>query len=233
MIEKEKVKSFFDNTELYLFQNAIIPIRKEILQNYLNSITNKNIIDIGCGDASVTSFLSENNRVTYLDMSDEMLQKAKKNIQSNLTNTTFINADIETLPSENTFDFVISIGLLAHVNDVTFTIKRLVELLNDNGVLVLQFTNANNILSIIIRLKNFILDKKMRYKSNLTRYKNIKVICSSFGLKKVKRIQYWAVFPGLNVLKYNCKIKFLRFLYRIFPFSFLGGENIVVFRKRQ
>ena len=82
-MEKMLVKKFFDNAQRYLNNNSEnINIRKLILGDMLKSINKDRILDVGCGDGSISIPLLDNdNQLTLLDFSHEMLKLAKLNVK--------------------------------------------------------------------------------------------------------------------------------------------------------
>jgi arsenite methyltransferase len=98
------------------------------------------IVDLGSG-AGIDVFLSANKvgksgRVIGIDMTDEMLQKARKNANDNCyTNVEFRKGDIERrIPVEdNTADLVISNCVINLTADKVATFKEIYRILNDDG----------------------------------------------------------------------------------------------------
>jgi ubiquinone/menaquinone biosynthesis C-methylase UbiE len=89
-----KSKIYFDNTDIYLRLNPVIKLRKKIIQEILVDQKNMQIIDIGCGNGELTKDFLCSNQVTFLDISNNMLTQAKKNIDAGyIKNATFINSD--------------------------------------------------------------------------------------------------------------------------------------------
>lgn len=89
------------------------------IRTVLENISFSNCLEIGCGTGKNTSWLiSKAQQVTALDFSVEMLEKAKKKIQSGKVN--FIQADINAewkLPSKN-YDLVTFSLVLEHISDL-------------------------------------------------------------------------------------------------------------------
>ena len=74
------VKVFFNNPDNYLTNNTGISLRKIILKNILGDIKKKSILDIGCGDGTLSKNYLGNNIITFLDFSENMINVAKKTI---------------------------------------------------------------------------------------------------------------------------------------------------------
>jgi arsenite methyltransferase len=98
------------------------------------------VVDLGSG-AGIDVFLSANQvglsgKVIGIDMTDKMLQKARKNAKDNgYTNVEFCKGDIERrIPVEdNTADLVISNCVINLTADKTATFKEIYRILKNDG----------------------------------------------------------------------------------------------------
>jgi predicted TPR repeat methyltransferase len=85
----DEVKSLFESPQPYLERRRYnINIRAETVQYFLRNREFTRILDIGCGDGSVSiPLLNPQPELTLLDLSANMLSAAQSNIPSNLSNT--------------------------------------------------------------------------------------------------------------------------------------------------
>src|ERR1700690_2623109 len=118
VVEKIKhVQHFFDEPKNYLARNSFdIRVRAETTEALLKGRRFATIMDVGCGDGSVSlPLLSAQSRLTLLDISPNMLSLAKSRVADDLTaNVELINADFMATPFEDgSFDLIICIGVLA------------------------------------------------------------------------------------------------------------------------
>ncbi len=103
------------------------------------------IVDLGSG-AGIDVFLSANKvtksgKVIGIDMTDEMLEKARKNAShSNYTNVEFRKGDIEkNIPvNDNTVDAVISNCVINLTTDKTSAFKEVYRILRKGGRMVIS-----------------------------------------------------------------------------------------------
>jgi len=124
----------------------------------LMSILPKNgqVLEVGCGSARLSVFLAERGYViTGLDYSMSALEVAQRNFEGmglasrlvgnneellldndqNVNIHRFVQGDATKLPfNDNTFDIVISTGLLEHFEDPSIVVKEMVRVLASNGV---------------------------------------------------------------------------------------------------
>jgi len=97
------------------------------------------VLDLGSGAGNdcfvARSIVGENGKVTGLDFTDEMIQKAKLNLaKTKFTNIEFVLGDIENMPFlENTFDVVISNCVLNLVPDKVKAFSEIYRVLKPGG----------------------------------------------------------------------------------------------------
>ena len=202
--KSEIVKEYFNNTDNYLKSNPEILLRTLLIKLNLPSIRNKKIIDVGCGNGELSLPFVNNNQITFVDFSEKMLEIVKLKIPYNfIGNTTLININIDQLDSNNKFDYIFAIGLLAHVESVESTFNSLSGLLAENGILVIQFTNRHNfsfkIISLLSKIKSF-FRRSNNLNLNYTTISNINKNLINNNLLNTKKITFWpSSIPGLMV----------------------------------
>lgn len=198
-----KAYAHFNNVDRYLRQRFDIDLRSEIVNELVGSPENATILDLGCGDGSISlQFQSENNALTLVDISENMLQRARLKIQPEYHGQVeLVQADVNSFSPEKKYDLILGIGLLAHVDSVKETIEKIAKLLKKNGLCLLQITDQGQAFTRILNNYNKILDKitgQFGYKRNTLSVKQLIDICNSSGLKLDKSRQYSIMFPGLT-----------------------------------
>ena len=103
------------------------------------SMKNKLVLDIGCGSGRFSEIaLSSGAIVVGIDYSNAV-DACWNNLKSN-PNFFVIQADIYNLPfSENSFDYIYSLGVLQHTPDVKKAFDALPKLLKNNGEICVDF----------------------------------------------------------------------------------------------
>ena len=101
------------------------------------------VLDIGCGLGRLAVKLATHNReVTGVDLSPEMIARARKEVQG-VEHLTFLCGDfLERNFTAQQFDFVISAAALHHMPE-TVAVPRMVELLRPGGRLVIHDVRSN------------------------------------------------------------------------------------------
>lgn len=148
--KNEKVKSFFDKTHIYLHKHFGIRVRMDIAADLLaDKISGKRMIDLGCGNGDVgLQFIDEAREVHFLDISDKMLDIVKEKVlNKNQDKVKFFNCDLEKFEITEKYDVLIAYGLLMHVNSPARSIAKMSEMLSDDGLLLIQYTNYTHPIS--------------------------------------------------------------------------------------
>jgi ubiquinone/menaquinone biosynthesis C-methylase UbiE len=197
----EKVKKFYDNeTGRYLAdryagetcEHFSYLARKRIVLDYLSGAEGK-ILDVGCGPAIFTKELLKLGLAPYsVDLSFEMLKKARSLVEKE-KNTSWTNSEIERLPfKDNCFDNVMSIGVIAYADDVSYAVHELVRVLKPGGELIIQCSNPMALTPAIIEIKDKVLRRKKRWDFSLTKYRfgTFRKVLESAGLQVEHKRSY-------------------------------------------
>ncbi len=101
------------------------------------------VLDIGCGDGTVTAVLAARvprGRVLGIDTSEEMIAFAKAKLPpTRISNLSFTIGDAASLKFDHDFDLVVSFSCLHWVQDQAAVLRGIHESLKPGGRIVLQF----------------------------------------------------------------------------------------------
>ena len=98
------------------------------------------ILEMGCGTGQLSLFLSRCNREIYaVDISNSSLKLGENfRKQNNINNTYFMKMDVFDLKfKRNSFDYVISNGVLHHTKNAKEAFKCLVEVTKPGGIIII------------------------------------------------------------------------------------------------
>lgn len=115
-------------------ENKTRDLEARALKETLSNISFRNCLEIGCGTGKNTEwYLQKAEQVTCVDLSEEMLSKAKEKILSN--NVEFIQFDINNdwNFTEKIFDLIGFSLVLEHIENLDHIFKEVYKRLNDNG----------------------------------------------------------------------------------------------------
>lgn len=204
------VKELFEDTALYLTYDYNLQIRKETLETFTKDLHYKSVLDMPCGTGSISlPLLDKTDKLTLIDISSNMLSMAEKNIPaSEKQKVVFINDDFFNLDiSDQTYDLVICLGLLAHVNSPEQLLNKLSKIIAPGGLLIIQNTDASHFYSYLIRfylgLKNII--SKQSYKLNKVKGSFVENNLTKNGFDLLKTYRYNQSFLGFSNLFTNKK----------------------------
>lgn len=221
-----EVKEFFENTSIYLSKNFGIRFRRNLVSDVLKGDEFESILDIGCGDGSISTALLNAKRNLYLlDLSANMLKIAASRIPDKFkANVIFQNSTLEDFSPGRKFDVIIAIGFLAHVSSVGDAIAKMKSLLNENGKLIIQFSDFNH---VVTRMNMKVRNKNRHQLQVLTR-SEIHSVLKKNSLVITKEIRFPTVAPGMGRLSNEFLYKLMNFIFKSRILSFYSSEYLIV-----
>jgi 2-polyprenyl-3-methyl-5-hydroxy-6-metoxy-1,4-benzoquinol methylase len=154
-MKKEEVKKFFEQTNIYFNYDYNIKIRTETVAEFIGDKRYNNVLDMPCGNGFISLKNSKQfNALTLVDFSENMIALAKQIAeQEKVTHVSFYCGDIfETNFNNEEFDLIISLGILAHIDDVDKFLNYIQSKVKKGGAIIIQNTNSNHFYSKLIRL---------------------------------------------------------------------------------
>ena len=121
----------FELAENILFRNSPF-LRKEF---DFASLAGKNVLDLGCGSGVLSIVLARNNAdVTAGDLTENAIKMTRENSNLQKEKIQIVRADAEYLSFANdTFDYVISWGVIHHSENTEKAICEVARILKPNG----------------------------------------------------------------------------------------------------
>lgn len=174
-MENKEVKTAFNNAADNYDTNRkeIIPHMDVYYQTAVEltkKFNNPSILDLGAGTGILTELLHQSHpqsRITLVDMSANMLDKAKNKF-NNIDNFTYIEDNYLTMDFKDNYDIIISSLSIHHLNDKEkYTLyKRIYQHLNNHGV----FINADEVIAPTDTLEKLYVEKETTHllKQDLT-----------------------------------------------------------------
>jgi ubiquinone/menaquinone biosynthesis C-methylase UbiE len=216
----EVIKEAFERPQWYLTKTAYnIRVRIETIKEFLGDRKPDNILDIGCGDGSLSlHLLAKSNRITLLDRSTSMLKIAKCSVSAEAQErVTIVNDAFMTAPlAEKSFDMILCVGVMAYVDDRRAFVKKIVSLLKPGGTLIMECTDGSHPVTYAIRgyaaLRRPLVSDK--FKTITKPSKDLLAICKDLGFKRLGGFRYSLPLPGLRkFLSQGFSQRAIRFLY--------------------
>ena len=120
--------------------------RLRIVMSYIqNVIPIEDILDFGCGSGVMLPFLAQNSKqVTAIDIDLIPIQRIQKYypLESNVQVMDSSKSPLTSLPT-HTFDFIIALDVLEHVDDLPRTLSELLNLLKPGGQIIVSGPTEN------------------------------------------------------------------------------------------
>lgn len=192
----EQVRSLFEIPAKYLSPRQYdIRIRVETVQKFTETLEFDDMLDIGCGDGSISlPLLSQCRRLTLLDLSNSMLNLASNRIPADrVSDVELINGDfMSTNLKPESFDIVFCIGVLAHVDSPAAIIRKVANLAKPGAWVILEFTDSFHFWGRPVVLYQHLL-KFLRpepYKLNRLSKLQILNLCQENGLSVSRLYRY-------------------------------------------
>ncbi len=144
------------------------------------------ILEVGIGTGKNIDYLNDKARVTGIDFSKKMLEKAKQKLtRTDRKNITLKKMDVENLDFEdNSFDYVITSSVFCSVPDPLKGLKEIKRVLKPTGKLVMvEHVLSNN--RLIASFENF-FNPLVRLITGVNINRNTKQKIIDSGLEVIK-----------------------------------------------
>ena len=206
--QEKQVRDFFERTDVYLRYNYNLRIRFETVRSFVGENHFYNVLDMPCGTGEITlPLLDRFDSLTLMDFSSNMVETARSHIppdqahKVNLIHENFYHYDFD----KKEFDLVVSLGILAHIDDPWRFLDLLTELVAPGGKLVIQNTDSRHWFSRLIRfyLGFRQLTGKDKYRLNKVPARELEKRLKEKGFKKLRSFRYNQSFLGFSRLFSN------------------------------
>lgn len=119
--------------------NQYCEIRAHEVEKQLDqlTLTQSNILEVGCGSGWFSERLANYGQVTATDLAGDVIQRAQKG----LPQIKFIAGDFHQMIFNHEFDVVVSLETISYVYDQKLFVKKLASALKQNGFLILTSVN--------------------------------------------------------------------------------------------
>lgn len=124
------IKGYPKNQIQFAFRN-----HWEVFSRILYGRPHKDILEVGAGRGSLSSYFADSgSSCVLLDTSESILKTARTIFQGNGHDASFVLANALQMPfKDNSFDVVVSIGLLEHFEDIQLPISEQIRVLRSGG----------------------------------------------------------------------------------------------------
>ena len=161
-IYDKTIDDFGDEWNLYQYTDQDKEIEK-IFNEYFdifpwdkNKNAKLNCLDLGCGTGRWSKVLSKYvKHITMLDPSSKAMEIARKNLK-NVQNVNFISSKFEEADfQDNSFDFIFSLGVLHHMDNILDKMKKINRILSPDGFALIYLYYRFDNKSIFFKISPF------------------------------------------------------------------------------
>jgi SAM-dependent methyltransferase len=237
LLKSDHVRSVFENAPRYLNSRQVdIRVRAETVKGFAAKVEWHRLLDIGCGDGTISlPLLAPANHLTLLDLSGNMAALTQGKIPEDLAgnvevrNENFMTASF--VPAS--FDLIVSVGVMAHVDSPEEFIAKITTLLRPGGSLILEFTDCRHFVGrmgrLLGQLQEFVAPAK--YRTNKLSFPEVARILKNYRLQLTSVFRYATIpIPRIErLLNHGAQYKMVE---RVFGkctdnrTSWLGNEYI-------
>lgn len=214
------IKRAFEQPQWYLTKTAYnIKVRIETIKEFVNGQSPKNILDIGCGDGSLSlHLLTTDNRITLLDRSKRMMEIASSHVPGGAEgrvktlNEDFMEADLP----KRSFDLILCVGVLAYIENRRALVVKLGSLLTPGGTLIMECTDGRHFLTDMIRAYKSIRAKLVgdEFPTVTQPSSDLLAMVAELGFQLCGAFRYSLPLPGLRrLLSQDVSYRAIRLIY--------------------
>jgi ubiquinone/menaquinone biosynthesis C-methylase UbiE len=201
----EKVRDVFENVPSYVNGRQLdIRMRVATVTEWAASVEWQRLLDIGCGSGAISlPLLSPASHLTLLDLSASMLATVRASVpQSMAANVETRNEDFMAATFDpQSFDLIVCVGVLAHVDSPAEFISKIAKVLRPGGTLILAFTDSKHFVGRLARLTGWLkeLIAPARYPTNVISFSDVAQSLRRNHLNLVSKFRYAEmVVPGIE-----------------------------------
>ncbi len=236
-----ETKQAFQNPHWYFEKLGYhVRVRIETIGEFLNGVKFDRILDIGCGDGAISlPLLTENTRLTLLDMSEGMLSRARARIPApQLDRVEIVNGDFMSTSFERcSYDLIVCIGVLAYIDPLKPFLQKLSSILKPGGRLIIEWTDGYHIVNRIFRPYHKLMNVFVTPKVRLSIHRHAAVVegLKELGFEVQGSYQYCSPLPVVRrLLSQKINYRLIRRMHGNVQHNravWLGEECIFHFRK--
>jgi ubiquinone/menaquinone biosynthesis C-methylase UbiE len=186
-------------------------MHKEILHDLIDPCCRK-LLEAGVGTGRFATWIARSGvEVVGIDLSREMLKKAKKKTSMLNVPVALVRAEVHYLPfKEGIFDGCICVNVIDHFPDLDGFLRQVKYVVKKNGCFVFNFSNVQSVylpIALLINSKGHAMFRGGKIQSAWVTFKDIKDMLNrnGFGIIDVKGCFIASPIPFGNAL-----VKFIR-----------------------
>jgi SAM-dependent methyltransferase len=233
--EPGRARPFFANPSRYVRNNPYIELRAKLVSRMLPAYARKSVLDLGCGDGRISiPLVGENDDLLLVDSSPRMLELALSNVPAGASaQVRGTCIDVARFVPDRTFDVVLCLGVLAHLDDWVAGLKIIERSLAPGGCALVQLTDQGYSLGRLTRqvgdLNRRFFEHSLHAMNKMT-FAGVEAEMRRLDLELVTMRRY-ALLYGLRFVPQSLA-RALVGLASSSPVAQVGGEVLALFVRR-
>lgn len=239
--KSDYVRQVFEDAPHYLKTRRVdIRFRIEAVKRFASSMVWQRLLDIGCGDGSISlQLLTPASHLTLLDLSASMASFARKNVPDGLAANVEVRNENFMLASfgPESFDLIVSVGVMAHVDSPDAFLAKIRSLLRPGGTLIIEFTDSRHFIGQLGRFWGRLKEiaAPALYPTNRLSFSEVAPLFEKHDLSLVSSFRYSRIpLPGIDrILSPEIQYRIARMIFGGCSNNrnaWLGNEYICVLR---
>lgn len=221
---KENYKNY-NSDEEDLWHDITGEIINSFVNKEIDNIDNENIIILNAGSGGVSYYTK--GKIINLDIVEDNIKEFENHIVSSIT-------DIPI--KDKSVDMIICVGSVINYADIILSIKEFNRILNDDGILIIEFERSNSADFLFTKdygkklfLHTYIYNEQ-KHPMIIYSEKYVKEILKENNFKVLKKKRFHNLSTLLTRLKVNEKIslKFCKLDFLFYPLSYFFSHNIII-----
>lgn len=193
-------KKYFNDYNKLVFENVMIDLRRKEILSFLKKNKSKKILEIGCGNSSISNYYRSYDRFVIVEPSKYFLKKNK--FKKNNNKLKIYNCYLEDFnnPENESFDFIICSSVLHEVSDPKKFLRQIHDISSKKTIVYLNVPNALSLHRLLASKAGLI---KSPFAKSITQKKMQQhKIYSIETLKKIlNKYGFVVISKGTNFLK--------------------------------
>jgi ubiquinone/menaquinone biosynthesis C-methylase UbiE len=237
---QDRIKQAFEKPQWYLTKTEYnIKVRVATVKEFVKDTAPRKILDIGCGDGSLSShLLNENSRLTLIDRSKSMLEIAAARIPPELSShVEILNQDFMAAQlAEKSYDLVICVGVLAYVEQLRLFLAKIASVLAPGGTVIMECSDGSHFIRRAYRAYSALRRNLGTGEFETVARSSAEVVetFKELGFEPIGRFRYSQTLPVLRkILPQSLSYEAVRLIYGNATHnraSWLGSECIYHFK---
>ncbi len=130
----------------------LVPARLRYFERFVDDWSGLNILDVGCGGGFMSEAMAELGANVYgVDPSQRAIEAACVHAAERGHDIHYEVGHAESLKhSDQTFDIVVCVDVLEHINDVDKAVQEMARVLKPNGLFLFDTINRNGLAKLLV-----------------------------------------------------------------------------------